>query len=69
MSYLKEYLSEFDTKISDVDVIYNTIRLGDIPHSHANIDKAKKLLKYNPEYTMQNDLKEAVKWYWKTYYK
>lgn len=69
VSYLKEYLSEFDTKISDVKVIYGPIRLGDIPHSHANIDKAKKLLKYNPEYTMQNGLKEAVKWYWKTYNK
>jgi UDP-N-acetylglucosamine/UDP-N-acetylgalactosamine 4-epimerase len=64
LRYLKEYLSEFDTKISNIDVIYGPNRPGDIPHSHASIDKAKKLLNYNPKYTLQKGLKEAVKWYW-----
>ena len=65
IGYLKEYLSEFDSKISNVDVIYGPKREGDIPHSHASVDKAKENLNYNPEFTLQKGLKEAVKWYWK----
>ena len=64
MKYLKEYLSEFDSKISNVEVIYGPNRAGDIPHSHASIDKAKENLNYNPQFSLQQGLKEAVKWYW-----
>ena len=65
MGYLKEYLSEFDSKISQVEVIYGPNRVGDIPHSHASVDKAKENLNYKPPFTLQQGLKEAVKWYWK----
>ena len=64
VDYLKEYLSEFDLEIANVEIIHGPNRLGDIPHSLACIDKAKKLLGYNPEYSMCDGLKEAVKWYW-----
>ena len=62
--YLKKYLSEFDSKINDVPIIHGDNRLGDIPHSLASIEKAKKLLNYNPKFSMQEGLKEAVTWYW-----
>jgi len=65
MRYLKEYLSEFDSKISNVEVVYGPNRAGDIPHSHASVDKGKELLNYNPQFSLQRGLKEAVKWYWK----
>ena len=64
VSYLKEYLSEFDSEISTIKVIHGPNRAGDIPHSLASIDKAKKLLNYTPNYSFQDGLKEAVKWYW-----
>ena len=64
VDYLKEYLSEFDLEIANVEIIHGPNRLGDIPHSLACIYKAKKLLGYNPEYSMCDGLKEAVKWYW-----
>jgi len=64
VSFLKEYLSEFDEKIASIEVIYGPNRVGDIPHSLASIDKAKKLLNYNPQFSLQEGLKEAVKWYW-----
>ena len=64
MRYLKEYLSEFDSKISNIPVIYGSYRAGDIPHSHASIDKAKENLKYDPKFNLQQGLREAVKWYW-----
>ena len=65
MDILKEYLSEFDAKISNVEVIYGPNRVGDIPHSHASVNKAKELLNYNPQFSLQKGLKEAVNWYWK----
>jgi len=64
MGYLKDYLSEFDSKISSIEVVYGPNRVGDIPHSHASVDKAKENLNYNPQFTLQQGLKEAVKWYW-----
>ena len=64
VSYLKEYLSEFDSDIQSIDVVHGPSRVGDIPHSLASIDKAKRLLNYTPNYSFQKGLKEAVKWYW-----
>ena len=64
VSYLKEYLSEFDYEIGKIEATHGPNRVGDIPHSLANVDKAKTLLGYNPKYSMKEGLKEAVKWYW-----
>ncbi len=64
VEYLKEYLSEYDYEISKVEVIHGPNRAGDIPHSLASIEKAKRLLGYNPEYSMKEGLKEAINWYW-----
>jgi len=62
--YLKDYLSEFDPAIANIEIIYGPNRAGDIPHSLASIKKAKELLNYNPKYSFKDGLKEAVKWYW-----
>lgn len=62
---LKEYLSDFDSKIADIPVLHRENRIGDIPHSLASIEKAEKLLNYNPQFSFEKGLKEAVKWYWK----
>jgi UDP-N-acetylglucosamine 4-epimerase len=64
VSYLKEYLSEYDSAIATIDIVHGPNRAGDIPHSLASIDKAKRLLNYTPNYSFQAGLKEAVKWYW-----
>lgn len=64
VKYLKEYLSDFDPKIADVEIIYGDYRKGDVPHSLASIDKAKNLLNYQPKHSMKDGLKEAVNWYW-----
>ena len=61
---LKEFLSEFDSEIAGVEILHGPNRLGDIPHSQACIDKAKRLLGYKPRYCMRDGLREAVKWYW-----
>lgn len=64
VKYLKQYLSDFDSKIADVEVIYGDYRKGDVPHSLASIDKAKELLNYDPKLSMKDGLKQAVNWYW-----
>jgi UDP-N-acetylglucosamine 4-epimerase len=62
---IKKFLSEMDPEIANVPIIYGPHRLGDIPHSHASIEKAKKILNYKPNFSFQQGLAEAVKWYWK----
>lgn len=63
ITLLKKHLSTFDPKIADVDVKYGPNRQGDVPHSLASINKAKKLLGYNPKFNINKGLKEAVHWY------
>ena len=64
VDFLKQYLSVYDPRISDVSIEYGPNRAGDIPHSLASIEKAKALLGYNPQFSLQEGLKEAVSWYW-----
>jgi UDP-N-acetylglucosamine 4-epimerase len=61
---LKENLSVYDYKIGNVVVIHGPNRAGDIPHSLASIAKAEKLLGYEPQFSIQEGLKEAVSWYY-----
>ena len=64
VGYLKEYLSAYDARIKEVEIVYGPNRAGDIPHSLASIDKAKNLLGYDPKFSLQQGLKEAIDWYW-----
>lgn len=64
VGYLKEFLTEYDPEIAKVEVIHGPNRQGDIPHSLASVDKAKKLLGYEPSHVIREGLKEATKWYW-----
>ncbi|RZJ70829.1 SDR family oxidoreductase [Flavobacterium sp.] len=61
---LKEFLSGYDNKISDVEIVYGPNRSGDVPHSLASIDKARELLGYKPEFSFAQGLEQAVSWYW-----
>ena len=56
-------LAEFDKKISEVNILFGPLREGDIPHSQASIDKARKLLNYKPTHNFQKGLKESLSWY------
>lgn len=62
---MKEYLSEYDPGINNVIIIHGPNRKGDIPHSHASIEKAKRILGYNPKYRLENGLQLALGWYYK----
>ena len=43
--------------------IYREFRSGDVRHSQASIDKAKKLLDYEPKYKISEGMDEAIDWY------
>ncbi len=47
----------------DIRPIYKEERAGDIRHSNADISKAKKLLGYNPNYSMDRGLELTIEWY------
>jgi UDP-N-acetylglucosamine 4-epimerase len=64
VGYLKKYLAKYDSNIAKIEIEYGSNRAGDIPHSLASIDKAKSVLGYNPRFSLQEGLKEAVNWYW-----
>lgn len=62
------YLIELYKKIAellekDIEPKYGPDREGDIKHSNANIDKAKKLMKYNPKYDFERGLERTINWY------
>ena len=42
---------------------YRDYREGDVRHSQANIDKAKKLLGYDPKHLISKGMDEAIDWY------
>jgi UDP-N-acetylglucosamine 4-epimerase len=65
VNLLKDNLAVFDSKIANVEVLYGPQRAGDIPHSLASVEKAKNRLGYNPQFSIQQGVKEAVLWYFK----
>ena len=59
---LKKYLSEFQPEIADIEVLHGPERQGDIPHSLASIEKARKLLGYIPTHNLEKGLMETIEY-------
>ena len=57
-------LSKYNPAIAGIQPIYGPPRKGDILHSLASIEKARRLLGYNPEYSLKDGLQEAIQWYY-----
>ncbi|MGQ4832893.1 MAG: GDP-mannose 4,6-dehydratase [Candidatus Asgardarchaeia archaeon] len=58
-------LAEIILRISgrqDLSPIFEAFRTGDIARSVASIEKAKKLLGYNPKVSLEEGLKEVIEW-------
>jgi UDP-N-acetylglucosamine 4-epimerase len=60
---LKQYLSEFDPKIEEVEIKFGPERTGDIPHSLAEIEKSKEKLNYQPVQKISDGIKSTILWY------
>ncbi len=64
-SILRENLSRFDPKIGEFDAVHGPTREGDIPHSLADISKARKFLGYDPQFSFREGLHTATEWYYR----
>jgi UDP-N-acetylglucosamine 4-epimerase len=60
---LRELAGRFDKDILSIEPEYGPSRGGDIPHSLASIDKARRLLGYSPKLNVSEGLEETVKWF------
>lgn len=47
----------------EIEPIFSESRRGDIKHSNADISKAKEMLGYNPKWSFDDGIKEAIEWY------
>lgn len=62
-SFIRELTGSFDKDILAIEPVYGPARAGDIPHSLASIEKAKRLLDYSPVLNVARGLEESVKWF------
>ncbi len=60
---LRDNLGRFDTDILNIEPQFGPNRAGDIPHSQASIDKAQRVLNYNPKYDARQGFELAAQWY------
>lgn len=61
---LRDNLAQFDPAIGGIEPLFVGERPGDIKHSLASIDKAGKLMGYDPQISVREGLKQAINWYW-----
>ena len=59
-------LQKLAPELSKVKIEFGPERLGDVPHSQASIDKAKRLLGYQPTHNFSQGLEASLEWYYKT---
>ena len=62
-SMLRDEMELLDQDVKAIEPIYEKIRVGDIPHSLASIEKAKQLLNYAPDISVEEGIKRTVAWY------
>jgi UDP-N-acetylglucosamine 4-epimerase len=60
---IRSYIGEFDKNVLGIVPAYGPNRAGDIPHSLASIEKAGRLLGYQPTHSVKSGMKEAILWY------
>lgn len=60
---IRSRLATIQPDISTLEPQYRSFRAGDVRHSQADISKARDLLGYSPQYSVQQGLNEALGWY------
>jgi len=60
---IRSIIGRFDKEVLNIQAVHGPERVGDIPHSHASIEKSRMLLGYQPAHTVIQGMEEAVKWY------
>lgn len=47
----------------DIEPVFGPDRPGDIKHSNADISKARRLLGYDPDWSFERGIEQAIEWY------
>jgi UDP-N-acetylglucosamine/UDP-N-acetylgalactosamine 4-epimerase len=63
LQLLKLELQPHDPAVQNQKPTYRDFRPGDVHHSLADINKARRLLGYDPEYPIERGLEMAMDWY------
>ena len=58
-------LTDYDPKIQEIDIKFGPTRAGDVPHSQASIEKAKRMLGYQPTHNFKQGIAASLEWYYK----
>ncbi len=64
LNSIRDILSNYDNKISQVTPDYQLPRKGEVKHSLASIEKGETLLNYQPLFSLSQGLQKAIPWYW-----
>ena len=59
---IRNFLGKFDPQILEIEPSYGPSRFGDIKHSLASIEKAERLLGYEPVVDVKTGLEKTVDW-------
>ena len=59
---VQRLMKELDTN-DTLKVVHESAKLGDVPDTYANIEKAKKVLSFKPTMKIEDGLKIYVDWY------
>ncbi len=60
---LRDGLTARNPDLQGVQPVHRDFRAGDVLHSQADVDKAVRLLGYEPTHTIKAGLEEALGWY------
>jgi len=60
---IRDGLTPYQPQVADVEPIYGDYRAGDVRHSQADVTKARERLGYDPAYTVDDGLRDALDWY------
>ena len=56
-------MTKYKKEVAKIPLQFGPERLGDVPHSQASIEKAKKLLNYSPTHTFEEGIEASLEWY------
>jgi UDP-N-acetylglucosamine/UDP-N-acetylgalactosamine 4-epimerase len=62
---IREIAGRQDREILGITPLFGPVREGDIPHSLASVEKAKRLLGYSPQENVRQGLEKCIEWYLK----
>ena len=60
---IRDEAARHKPEAAKTEVLYRDFWAGDVRHSLADINKARALLGYEPEYDVRRGLREAGEWY------